>query len=64
MLLVADEIKESYLTVSPETLLIEIIKLIETLKEENRLPQELFVIDNSKMFVGLSRHFLNSKAEN
>ncbi|MEM9926335.1 MAG: histidine kinase dimerization/phosphoacceptor domain -containing protein [Cyanobacteria bacterium P01_D01_bin.50] len=49
MLLVADGIKESYLKVLPETLLIEIIYLIEKLEEEKRLPQELFVVNNSKL---------------
>ncbi|MEM7714869.1 MAG: histidine kinase dimerization/phosphoacceptor domain -containing protein [Cyanobacteria bacterium P01_A01_bin.68] len=52
MLLVADEIKKSCLTVAPETFLIEIIHLIEKLKEEKRLPQELFVVDNSE-FLGI-----------
>ncbi len=49
MLLVADAIKEFYLTVFAETSLIEIINLTKKLKEDNTLPQELLVIDDSQI---------------
>ncbi|MGB3652814.1 MAG: CBS domain-containing protein, partial [Rivularia sp. (in: cyanobacteria)] len=49
MFLVADAIKENHLAVSPETRLIEIINLTEKLKQEKRLAQELFVIENSQL---------------
>ena len=52
MLLVADAIKDSRLTVSPETLLTEIVHLTEKLKEKNTVAQELLVVENSQ-FLGV-----------
>ena len=56
MLLVADTIKDSRLTVSPETLLTEIVRLTEKLKEKNTVAQELLVVDNSQ-FLGVFKLF-------
>ncbi|MBE9215648.1 PAS domain-containing protein [Plectonema cf. radiosum LEGE 06105] len=49
MFLVADTIQEFKLAVSPETSLIEIIDLIEQLKREDKVPQQLFVIEHSQL---------------
>ncbi|MGF1672688.1 MAG: histidine kinase dimerization/phosphoacceptor domain -containing protein [Rivularia sp. (in: cyanobacteria)] len=49
MFLVADTIQEFKLAVSPETSLIEIIDLIEQLKREDKVPQQLFVIQHSQL---------------
>ncbi len=49
MLLVADAIKDSILTVSPETLLTEIISLIKQLKEKDIVIQELFVVKGLRL---------------
>lgn len=49
MLLVADAIKYFNLTVSPETLLTEIIGLIKQLKEKDIESQELFIVENSQL---------------
>ena len=56
MLLVADAIKDSRLTVSPETLLTEIVRLTENLNEKNTVAQELLVVDNSR-FLGVFKLF-------
>ncbi|MGB3638081.1 MAG: histidine kinase dimerization/phosphoacceptor domain -containing protein [Rivularia sp. (in: cyanobacteria)] len=49
MLLVADAIKDSILTVSPETLLTEIIGLIKQFKEKDLGIKELFVVEGSQL---------------
>ena len=49
MLLVADAIKESILTVSPETILMEIIDLTKQLQKERIENQELFVVEGSQL---------------
>ncbi|MDY6898538.1 MAG: histidine kinase dimerization/phosphoacceptor domain -containing protein [Cyanobacteriota bacterium] len=49
MLLVADAIKDFSLTVSPETLLTEVVSLTEKLKEKNTVAGELLVVDNSQL---------------
>jgi len=49
MFLVADIIQELRFAVSPETSLIEIIDLIEELKREDKVPQQLFVIHNLQL---------------
>ncbi|BAY83992.1 signal transduction histidine kinase [Calothrix parasitica NIES-267] len=56
MLLVADAIKDFSLTVSPETLLTEIVRLTENQKERNTVAQELLVVDNSQ-FLGVFKLF-------
>ena len=49
MLLVADAIKDFNLTVSPETLLTEIIDITKQLKEKDIVIPELFVVENSQL---------------
>ena len=49
MLLIADAIKNFEFTISPETLLIEVVELIKQLKKEHILPEELFIVDNSQL---------------
>ncbi|MEO1560826.1 MAG: CBS domain-containing protein, partial [Cyanobacteria bacterium J06632_19] len=49
MLLVADAIQDFSLKVSPETDLTEIINLIEKLREDNFIFQQLFVVDKLKL---------------
>ncbi|MEB3216343.1 MAG: histidine kinase dimerization/phosphoacceptor domain -containing protein [Nostocales cyanobacterium 94392] len=65
MFLVADTIQEFKLVVSPETSLIEIIDLIEELKKEDKVPQQLFVIHNLQLLGTLKlldlMYLINSK---
>ena len=49
MLLIADAIKDFCITVSPETILREILNITEKEQDKRTLLQELFVVDNSQI---------------